>query len=68
MDLKTYLEAEKVRQAEFAEQVDTTPATISRLAAGTMKPALELAHRIERATKGKVPTETWLQPTQSAAA
>lgn len=66
MDLKTYLEAEKVRQAEFAELVETTPATISRLAAGTMKPALELAHRIERATNGKVPTETWLQ-SQAAA-
>lgn len=72
MDLKTYLETANVRQAEFAEKAKTTPATVSRLVAGTLRPALDLAHRIEDATGGKVPTEVWLKasgrPTKPASA
>jgi len=60
MDLKSYLEARGVRQADFAERVGTTPATVSRLIAGIFRPALDLAHRIERETGGAVPTEAWL--------
>lgn len=62
MELKTYLESRDIRQADFAARVSTTPATISRIIAGVMRPALDLAHRIERATGGEVPTETWLAP------
>ncbi|MDX3884062.1 MAG: helix-turn-helix transcriptional regulator [Sphingomonas sp.] len=61
MDLKTYLETRNVRQAEFAELAGTTPATISRLVSGGLRPALDLAHRIERASGGEVPTEVWLR-------
>ncbi|MGV1682950.1 helix-turn-helix transcriptional regulator [Sphingopyxis sp. NJF-3] len=60
MELKTYLESHNIRQADFAAQVSTTPATISRIVSGSLRPALDLAHRIERATDGHVPTETWL--------
>ena len=68
MDLKDYLEASGERQVDFARRVGTSGATISRLVAGTLKPALELAHRIEAETGGSVPTETWLRftpPTSS---
>ncbi len=60
MTLKAYLEETGEKQVLFADRVGTTPATISRLCGGTLKPALDLAHRIETATEGKVPTETWV--------
>lgn len=58
--LKAYLDRTGVKQFEFAAKVQTTAATVSRLCAGTLKPALDLAHRIERETDGEVPTETWI--------
>lgn len=60
MTLKAYLDQSGEKQVAFAERVSTTPATISRLCAGSLKPALDLAHRIEAATHGAVPTEVWL--------
>ena len=60
MTLRSYLDEASETQSDFAAKVSTTPATISRLCAGTLKPALELAHRIEVATGGRVPTESWL--------
>lgn len=59
MELKAYLAATQEKQSDFAARVNTTPATVSRIIAGTLRPALDLAHRIERATDGKVPTEAW---------
>ncbi len=67
-DLRTYLNQTGEKQSDFAERVQTTPATVSRLCAGTLKPALDLAHRIERATDGAVPTETWVSLGQADAA
>lgn len=73
MDLKTYLASIDEKQADFAARVNTTPATVSRLCAGTLRPSLKLAHDIERETKGKVQAESWLaipetaEPTQAAA-
>jgi plasmid maintenance system antidote protein VapI len=66
--LKAYLDETGEKQVDFAERVETTPATISRLCAGTLKPALDLAHRIEAATGGLVRTETWLGSGESAEA
>jgi DNA-binding XRE family transcriptional regulator len=60
MTLKAYLEETGEKQVLFADRVGTTPATISRLCGGTLKPSLDLAHSIETATAGKVPTETWV--------
>lgn len=67
MDLKTYLANAKESQTDFAARVHTTVATISRIAAGTMRPSLDLAHRIERATAGQVRTELWEKPESAAA-
>lgn len=64
--LKSYLDETGEKQSAFAERVQTTPATISRLCAGTLKPSLDLAHAIERATEGVVPTETWVDPPADA--
>lgn len=60
MPLRSYLDDTGEKQAEFAARVRTTPATISRLCAGLLKPSLDLAHEIELATGGRVPTETWV--------
>lgn len=60
MDLQTYLRDAGEKQSGFAARVGTSPATVSRLCNGTLRPALDLAHRIEAATDGKVPTEVWL--------
>ncbi|WP_422932361.1 helix-turn-helix domain-containing protein [Sphingobium cupriresistens] len=57
--LKPYLDAQNQTQAEFAERVQTTPATISRLIGGTLRPGLDLALAIEEATGGQVPASTW---------
>lgn len=59
-DLKSYLKEQGVTQVAFADLVGTTSATISRLCSSDLKPSLDLAHRIEVATKGCVPTEVWL--------
>jgi transcriptional regulator with XRE-family HTH domain len=70
MDLATYLEQSDISQTDFAARVSTTVATISRIAAGSMRPGLDLAHRIEVETKGKVPLSQWVRapevPEQSA--
>lgn len=59
MDLKAYLEETGEKQTTFAARVNTTVGTISRIVGGTLRPSLDLAHRIERATDGKVTTELW---------
>jgi len=68
MTLKDYLARSGRTQADFAARCETTAATISRLVAGSLRPALDLAHRIERESGGDVPTETWVRPAQDAAA
>lgn len=65
-ELKAYLDRTGEKQTKFAERIGTTSATISRLCSGTLKPSLELAHQIERATDGQVPTETWVADAQDA--
>lgn len=68
MILKSYLDTADVKQAEFAALVGVTVPTISKLANGLMRPSLVLALRIERATDGKVPVESWdAQPKADAA-
>ncbi len=58
--LKQYLESEGLKQQEFAAKVGVNPSTICRLLDGA-EPRVTLAVRIEKATKGKVRCEDWLQ-------
>jgi transcriptional regulator with XRE-family HTH domain len=65
--LSNYLKETGLLQAEFAAKVGVGQGTISRLANGTMNPGLPLAIKIERATGGSVPVESWLEkPSNSA--
>lgn len=66
MDLKTYLKENGESQTDFAARVGTTVPTISRIVSGTLRPALDLAHKIEQATRRQVPTETWVRATPEA--
>jgi transcriptional regulator with XRE-family HTH domain len=66
--LKTYLADSDETQAAFAERVRTTPATISRILSGTMRPGLDLAIEIEKATDGAVPANAWRRPVPEDAA
>ena len=54
MDLKTYLLKNNVSQAEFAERIDRTVATVSRLINRKVYPNPETMQRIMAATKNKV--------------
>ena len=52
--LLSYLKTTKTRQADLAEKVGVTQATISKIASGCLTPSLDVAVAIEAATKGKV--------------
>lgn len=58
-DLATFLERTGVRQEDFADVVDTTQATISRVASGEMMPRPELAERI--ANKAHIPLDSFIK-------
>lgn len=54
MLLQDYLESRQFTYKEFAKMADVTPQTIYNYIHGRRKPTLEVALRIEEATKGKV--------------
>ena len=65
--LKSYLDRTGEKQTAFAVRLKTTVSTVSRFCAGTLKPSLEMAHRIEAATGGDVPMSSWVDAAQEAA-
>lgn len=52
--LRTYLEATGTRQADFADMIGVTQATVSKIADGKLTPSLKVAAAIEAATEGEV--------------
>lgn len=58
--LRAYLTENRIRQEDFAVSVGSTQATISKLASGGVRPGLDLAVAIERATGGEVPASSWV--------
>jgi len=58
--LQEYLTQNGMRQSAFAGRVGATQATISKLAAGAMRPSLELAVAIERETGGAILAASWI--------
>ena len=59
-DLNRYLQDQKINQIDFAEQIQSTQATVSRYASGKQMPTLEQAWAIEKATGGAVGIYSWL--------
>ncbi|SHK05078.1 Helix-turn-helix [Ruegeria lacuscaerulensis ITI-1157] len=60
--LKSYRQANGIRQADLASSIGVEQATISKLESGSFRPGLELAIKIEDATGGAVPARSWLAP------
>lgn len=56
----TYVRDAGLSQKAMADTLGVDPSIISRLAAGKMKPGLDLAVAIERATNGKVTAVSWV--------
>jgi len=57
--LSTYLKAQSVTQANFAELVGVSQGYIAKLCAGSKQPSLEVAKRVEKATDGDVKVSSW---------
>lgn len=68
MTLAAYLEAHRIRQADFAARLGTTQPVISRLARRAATPSLDMAFRIERETGGAVPASIWVAAEREDAA
>ena len=59
-NLSTYLKEAGVSQRSFAAEIKVDPSIVSRLCKRDMKPSLDLAFTIERATQGAVPASSWI--------
>jgi hypothetical protein len=66
--LAKYLDDEDLSYTEFGERVGCTKAHVCGLVNRKSKPSLNLAARMESATKGKVPQESWASQPQRAEA
>ena len=60
--LAQYLAEAGLTQAQFAKQVSTTDATVSRWCTGKAFPSPDAIRRIDTATNGKVPPGIWFAP------
>lgn len=63
MTLAEYLRrtaTERGSRAAFARECEISQSYLSELASGLKRPSLLVAHRIERATEGKVQAWSWL--------
>ena len=59
--LGDYLKRHDLRQADFAAKVGTTQANISKLCGSEPRISTDMALKIEAATGGEVPLESWPQ-------
>lgn len=57
--LRDFIEINRIRQSDFAASIGATQGMVSRLINGAARPSLKLATRIERATRGEVPANSW---------
>lgn len=64
--LRAYLGEKKGAATALAKVLGVSVSTVTRLADGERGPSLEMAHRIAKATRGRVPVKSWLG--ESAAA
>lgn len=59
--LAAWLEQTSTSRAEFARRCEYDPSNLSKLLNGAIKPTLEMAFRIERATDGVIPASEWVE-------
>ena len=60
MKLQEFLTKSGMSHRQFAEEIGTAQATVSRLCSGAALPSLKLAHEIETVTNGAVPAWTFV--------
>lgn len=58
--LARYLQEQSIPQKDFADMLGVSQGMVSRMASGSKRPSLFLAVKIERATGGNVPVESWV--------
>ena len=54
MKLKEYLRSKKIRYRHFANELGITEQSLKNIAAGTSRPGLLLALKIEKLTNGEI--------------
>jgi transcriptional regulator with XRE-family HTH domain len=57
--LNDWIAASGTTRAELAAALETYRSTVTRLCAGTRKPSILMALRIEKATSGVIPITSW---------
>lgn len=68
MLLKQTIQESSLTPAQWAIRLGISRPHMSTLMSGKRKPSLDLAVRIERATNGAVPAESWIIASDGAAA
>lgn len=58
--LDAYLKSAAILDADFAPMIGRDRSMVSKLRRGRVRPTLDLADAIERATAGQVPIRSWL--------
>lgn len=68
--LATYMEREKIGDADFAARIERDRTIVSKIRRGIIRPTLDVAAAIEVATKGELPMQIWVDvaPEQARAA
>jgi len=59
--LQAWLKAADVTAAELARRLEYDPSNLNKLLKGTIRPTLDMAFRIERATDGQIPASAWVE-------
>lgn len=60
--LDAYLTDRKIKDADFAPLIGRDRSMVSKLRRGIVRPTIDLADAIERATDGAVPMKAWVEP------
>lgn len=58
--LKKWIAGEEISNAEAARRAGYDRSNFHRIIDGSAKPSIELAHRIDTMTGGKVPMASWV--------
>ena len=59
--LQAWLKATGTPAAELARRCEYDPSNMHKLLKGAIRPTLEMAFRIERATDGVIPAAAWVE-------
>lgn len=59
MQLSEWLKLANLSQKGFAKKLRVSPATVCRLASGSLEPSIAMMDQIERETSGAVRYEDW---------